>query len=224
MIKKNLKTLIFTGIIILLPLIWGLCTYSSMPEQIPIHFNFVGEVDNYGPKWVVLLISPIVLLIQWVAAIEANIKSKKEEIKDKYISGMSWTCASAATAFGIVMYHCVNGNILTAQRLVPILVGIMFVVMGNLMPKQKKSRWVGLRIKWTLNDHDNWMKTHRFFGRVSILCGFAMTGLSFMKNLPVAYAIMFVLMLCAIFVPVIYSYVLSKKEKEKRSMTHHLTS
>lgn len=211
MIKKNLKTLIMTGLIILLPFICGLLTYNSLPDQIPIHFNLRGDVDGYGSKLFVLLISPIVLLIQWAAVIEANIKSKKEEIKENYIKMMSWTMAAFATALGVVIHYCANGNIVTAQRLCPIIVGVLFVVMGNLMPKQKKNKWAGIRIKWTLSDSDNWMKTHRLFGKISVLCGFVMISLSFVKNIPIAYSIMFILMLCTIFVPTIYSYVLYKK-------------
>lgn len=213
MIKKNWKTLLITGLVILLPMILGLITYPFLPDQIPIHFDFEGNIDGYGSKLIVLLISPIVLLIQWAAAIEAQIRSKKEEIKDKYIPGMSWTLAAASIAIGVVMYHCANNSIVTAQRLAHIIVGILFVVMGNLMPKQKKSRWAGLRVKWTLENPDVWMKTHRFFGKLSVVCGFAMIGLSFVKNVSVTYAIMFILMLCTIFIPTIYSYTLSKKLK-----------
>ena len=213
MIKKNLKTLIITGLIILIPFVWGIMAYHSLPEQIPIHFDFSGNVDNYGPRWIVLIISPILLLIQWAATLEAHFNSKKEEIKNSYIKMMSWTIAACAIAFGAVMYSCAVGNLMTAQRLCPIIVGVLFVAMGNFMPKQKKSRWAGIRVRWTLNDPDNWMKTHRFFGRVSVLCGFAMIGISFIKNLQIVYAVMFVLMLISVFVPLVYSYELSKKTK-----------
>ena len=210
MIKKNLKTLIITGIIILLPLIWGLIAYPTLPDQIPIHFDFADNVDGYGSKIFVLLISPMMLLIQWAAIVEAQIRSKKEEIKDGYIQCLSWTCAACAIACGVVLYNCIKGDLLTAQRLVPIIVGVVFIIMGNVTPKQKRNKWIGIRIKWTFDDPDNWMKTHRLFGKVSVLCGLAMIGLSFVKNISIAYAIMFALMLCAVFVPVAYSYVLNR--------------
>jgi uncharacterized membrane protein len=217
MIKKNWKTLLITGSIILLPLIWGIIAYPALPDQIPIHFDLSGNVDGHGHKLFVLLISPIVLLIQWAATIEANVRGKKEEITDGYIRGMSWTLAASATALGGVVYNCANGNLVTAQRLAPLIVGIMFVVMGNFMPKQKRNRWAGLRLKWTLEDPDNWMKTHRLFGQFSVVGGFAVLALSFMKNIQLAYAIMFVIMLVVLFVPVIYSYALSKKSAKSES-------
>jgi uncharacterized membrane protein len=211
MIKKNWKTLLITGLVILLPLIWGLIAYPSLPDQIPIHFDFAGNVDGYGHKSLTMLIPLIILLIQWAATIEANFSNKKEEIKPNYIKMMSWTLAAASIAMGIVMYNCASGNLMTAQRLAPIIVGILFVAMGNFMPKQKRNRWAGLRLKWTLEDPDNWMKTHRLFGQFSVVGGFAVLALSFMKNIQLAYAIMFVIMLGIIFVPTIYSYRLSKK-------------
>lgn len=214
MIKKNWKTLLITGIIILLPLIWGIIAYPSLPEKIPIHFNLTGEVDGYGHKSFILFISPIVLLIQWAATIEAHFSNKKEEIKPNYIKMISWVCAAMSTAFGAILYICANGSLITAQRLCPIIVGITFVVMGNLMPKQKRNRWAGLRLKWTLEDPDVWMKTHRLFGKISVVGGFAILALSFIKNIPLAYAIMFVLMLGVIFIPVIYAYRLSQNKKQ----------
>jgi uncharacterized membrane protein len=213
MIKKNLKTLLLTGLVILLPLIWGLIAYHSLPDSIPIHFDIQGNVDGYGHKSFILLIPIIILLIQWAATIEANFSNKKEEIKPNYIKMMSWVLAAASIAMGIIMYNCASGNLMTAQRLAPIIVGILFVAMGNFMPKQKRNRWAGLRVKWTLEDPDVWMKTHRFFGKLSFVGGFAILAIGFVKNIPLAYAIMFVIMLCVIFVPVAYSYVLSKNQK-----------
>jgi uncharacterized membrane protein len=211
MIKKNWKTLLITGLVILLPLIWGLIAYPSLPEQIPIHFDLSGNVDGYSHKSIVLLTSPIILLIQWAAIIEAHFADKKEEMKPNYSRMISWILAAVSIAMWIVMYNCASGNLLTAQRLAPLIVGILFVAMGNFMPKQKRNRWAGLRLKWTMEDPDVWMKTHRFFGKLSVIGGFAILALSFMKNIPLAYAIMFVIMLVVIFVPVAYSYVLSKK-------------
>ena len=215
MIKKNLKTLIITGIIILLPLIWGLITYASLPEQIPIHFDIAGNVDNYGPRWSVLLISPIFLLIQWIAALDAQFKGKKEELKETYIRNVSWSMAAASIACGIVMFTCAAGNLMTAQRMMPVFVGLFLVIMGNFMPKQKKSKWAGIRIKWTLENPDNWMKTHRFFGRVSMICGFATMWLVLIPNITITYIIVSVLLLLVVVLPILYSHSLYNKEVKK---------
>ena len=213
MIKKKIWTIVLTNVIVLLPLMWGIVAYASLPNQIPIHFNLLGEVDCYGPKWIVLLISPILLFVQWVAIAIACRVNKVEDAAHGCISWISWACAFLALAIGLVLYNCASGNIAAAFRSIPIIVGLAMVVSGNYMPKQKRNRWIGVRTKWTLSDPDNWMKTNRFFGKLSVLCGLAMIGLSFVKNLQVVYAVMFVLILVPVFVPLVYSYRLSRRTK-----------
>ena len=48
MIKKNLKTLIVTSLITLFPIIAGLVLWSSLPDQMPMHWNISGEVDGFA--------------------------------------------------------------------------------------------------------------------------------------------------------------------------------
>ena len=66
MIKKNLKTMILTSIIILLPIVAGLILWDKLPEEMPIHFNAQGVADDYGSRATVVFIMPLVMLaLQW---------------------------------------------------------------------------------------------------------------------------------------------------------------
>lgn len=40
-------------------IIYTLFQWNQLPEQVPIHFNGAGEVDNFGSKWVLLLLPMI---------------------------------------------------------------------------------------------------------------------------------------------------------------------
>lgn len=219
MFKKNLKTLIITGLISLLPFFVGLIVYPNMPEQIPIHYNIAGEVDNYGHKSFMLIMPFIILAIQWAAVLEAYVRDKKSDIKDHetYIGVMSWMCAMTSLIMGVFMYCAAFKLTLIPQRLIPAIVGAIFVVLSNVMPKYKQNRWFGMRVKWTLNDKDNWMKTHRVAGKVGVICGLLIMMLSLLPNLELAYMLMTVLMLLTIFVPTVYSWNFSKKKKSKET-------
>lgn len=50
---------IFAGITLVL----AFSNYINLPEQIPIHFNFKGEADNYGPKSTLFMLPGIALAI-----------------------------------------------------------------------------------------------------------------------------------------------------------------
>ena len=100
---------------------------------------------------------------------------------------------------------------LTMQRWVPIVMGAMFVVFSNKMPKYQQNRWFGLRIKYTLNNKENWFKTHRLAAKVGVIGGLLLIGLSLIPNTQLGYILMFVVMLCTIFIPVGYSIYLHHK-------------
>ena len=50
MIKKNLPKLIITSLIILIPIVIGLILWDKLPDQVPVHWNMSGEVDDYATK------------------------------------------------------------------------------------------------------------------------------------------------------------------------------
>ena len=45
--KTNKKLLLLTSMVILFPMLWGLMIWSQLPNQIPIHFNFAGQANNF---------------------------------------------------------------------------------------------------------------------------------------------------------------------------------
>ena len=48
--KTNKKLLLLTSMVILFPMLWGLMIWSQLPNQIPIHFNFAGQANNFQSK------------------------------------------------------------------------------------------------------------------------------------------------------------------------------
>ncbi|REB08669.1 DUF1648 domain-containing protein [Sporosarcina sp. BI001-red] len=45
------------GILLFLAIIfYTVFQWNRLPEEVPIHFNAAGEVDNYGSKWALLLV------------------------------------------------------------------------------------------------------------------------------------------------------------------------
>lgn len=49
----------FDGIAILLfvaSIVYTVLSFQALPDQVPAHFNFAGEVDSYGSKWMLILL------------------------------------------------------------------------------------------------------------------------------------------------------------------------
>lgn len=211
MIKKNLKTLIITGLIILLPIVFALINWDTIPDTIPIHFNVSGEVDQYGNKSFLIIAPVIIFLLQWVGVVDAHFKNKKSPLKQPYVKVLSWVCASVSFAMSIMMYNAAIGKLMTVHRTLPIVIGLLFVIMGNLMPKFQKNKFVGLRVKWTLADSGIWFKTHRLMSRVAVVSGFAIMILGAFENAAITFPIMFGLIIVTVLIPTVYSYILYKR-------------
>ena len=110
-----------------------------------------------------------------------------------------------------MMYNAAIGKLMTVHRTLPIIIGLLFVIMGNLMPKFQKNKFVGLRVKWTLADSDIWFKTHRLCSRVAVVTGFATMILGACENAAITFPIMCGLVIITVLIPTVYSYILYKR-------------
>lgn len=88
-----------------------------------------------------------------------------------------------------------------------IFVGIVLIVVGNYIPKTRQNYTVGIRTPWTLNNEENWNKTHRFGGKILVISGI-MTILSVF--IPYLYIFAFILFPLII----VYSYWIYRNSKK----------
>lgn len=49
--------------------------------------------------------------------------------------------------------------------------GLLFMVIGNYLPKVKQNNTIGIRVVWSLMDEENWNATHRFSGKLWMASG-----------------------------------------------------
>ena len=83
--------------------------------------------------------------------------------------------------------------------------GLLFILLGNYMPKFRQNSFMGIRVKWTLENEANWNATHRFGGKVWVAGGFACLAGAL---LPVqAMGVVFpAVLLVIVALPIAYSY------------------
>ena len=117
-----------------------------------------------------------------------------------------------------VIYATAFGMELDVIRLMPLLLGLMFVFIGNYMPKCKQNFTLGIKIKWTLENEENWNATHRFAGKAWVLGGLLLLLCTFLPTKLLVYVSFFVL-IPIVFIPIIYSYIYYRKQL--REGTYH---
>lgn len=208
MIKKNLKTMILTSVIILAPIVAGLILWDKLPAQMATHFDANGVADDWSPKEFAVFGLPLLLLVvHWFCMAFTSVDPKKQNFSDKVITLMMWLCPVISIAGNGATYLYALDNTVNTVPMAILLLGCIFLVIGNYMPKMKQSYTIGIKIPWALNSEENWNRTHRLGGYTFMLAGVITIIAGFTQQLwlvPVA-------LIAASFIPVIYSFMLYKK-------------
>ncbi len=208
MLKKNLKTLIITSIITLLPMIIGIVLWNRLPEEIATHFGMNGEPNDWSSKAVTVFGMPLFLLfIQLLCAAATGYDPKNKHISDKMFKLILWIMPVVSIFTNAGIYAYALGYSVDIAMSSIILCGILFIVVGNYMPKMKQSYTLGIKLPWTLESEENWNKTHRLGGWVFMIGGIVTIILSFTSM----YWMFFIIMIVIIIIPTIYSFCLHKK-------------
>lgn len=200
--------MIFTSVIILAPIVAGLILWDKLPEQMATHFDANGVADDWSPKEFAVFGLPLLLLVvHWFCMAFTSVDPKKENFSDKIITLMMWLCPVISIVGNGATYLYALDNTVNTVPMALLLVGSIFLVIGNYMPKMKQSYTIGIKIPWALNSEENWNRTHRLGGYTFMAAGIITIIAGFTQQLwlvPVA-------LITATFIPVIYSFVLYKK-------------
>ena len=92
-----------------------------------------------------------------------------------------------------------------------LLVGILFLVIGNYLPQCKPNYFIGIRTPWTLSNEEVWRKTHRFSRKVFIVLGIIMCG-SILAPVTWRTYIILTVVFGGVVVAMLYSYLAYQKE------------
>ena len=208
MIKKHLKILIITSIVILLPIAAGLILWNQLPEQIPTHWNVAGEVDGWSSKSFAIFGLPCILLAaQWLCMLGTLSDPKRENHPDKILHLVLWIIPVISVLLFTLTYAVALGKEARVELILPVFIGLVFAIIGNYMPKCKQNYTIGIKIPWTLNSEENWNKTHRFAGRLWVICGLVIMLTGFFGGFWIFLGITLLMVLA----PFIYSYLLHRK-------------
>ncbi|NRD77746.1 SdpI family protein [Bacillus sp. BRMEA1] len=208
--KKN-KLFYITLVISFIPLLINIIAYPHMPNRVPVHWGINGEVNQYGSKVEQVSMSalPLVLFIflNYLPAIDPKRESYKKH-------GFAF---SVINLMIIIVISCINlagllsafGYPISFQKVLAVLFGLMFLVLGNYMSQIRHNYFFGIRTPWTLASEYVWKKTHRFGGYMYILVGLVAFVSIFIG--PAGLTMFFVALLIGTAATILYSYLVFKK-------------
>ena len=208
MFKENKKTLFITCAVILLPIVAGLLLWDRLPDRIPTHWGMGGEVDGWSSKGFAVFAMPALMLgIQLLCFFVTASDPKRGNIRRKYLSMVLWIIPVLSVMTSCISYAVALGAQIRVEQVIPGFIGLMFVIIGNYMPKFQQSYTMGIRLPWTLSSEENWNRTHRFGGKIWALGGIGVLFCTLMGWGIASIAILAVVVI----VPTVYSYVLYRK-------------
>lgn len=214
MVKRNKKQLILTSVLTLLPILIGVVLWNRLPEEFPIHWNFQGEVDDWcGKTFAVFGIPVILLAIHWACILATAMDPKRKSGNEKVIQLVLWLIPIISLGMNCLVYTVALGREVNVNLILPVLVGIVFVVIGNYMPKCQQSYTIGIKLPWTLDDPENWNKTHRLAGPFWMVCGILMI---LGALTPYTHIVLLALAPVMVLVPTVYSYMLYRKKENNK--------
>lgn len=210
MIKKNLKSIVLSGIVLLLPVLAGVILWKRLPDEIAVHFNSHGQADNWCSKPTAVFLLPLALAVMhFFFILMTALDPKNKNIEGKPFGIVLWICPLISVLTSGVMYAYSLDIRFKIGTVFMLFFGLMFIAIGNYLPKCRQNYTLGIRLPWTLSDEDNWNSTHRLAGKIWVAGGAAIILLSFTGTFRLFAAVLAVMVI----IPAVYSYTYYQKHK-----------
>lgn len=206
--KNYKKTLILTGIVILMPIVVGLLLWNQLPERMATHFASDGTPNGWSHRGFVVFGLPLFLLAIQVLCMGVTLADpKKNNINERLMGMILWFTPIISVLSELYIYGYALGFQKNVTAYVSGLMGVLFIIIGNYLPKCRQNYTMGIKLPWTLEDEDNWNHTHRMAGYLWIICGFVVIVNVFLNWEWLMFAVIAVMVI----IPTVYSYLYYRK-------------
>lgn len=189
--------------------------YPHLPPRVATHWNFRGEPDGYSGRFVAAFVMPLAIL--GVAAL-THVLPKIDPKRANYPKFLDtyWLLINGILIFLGVAYLAVLGNAIGApvpmQRVMPVALGFLFIVIGNYLGRVQPNWFLGIRTPWTLSSDTVWRKTHRLGAWVFVIAGVLFMASALVPDARGAVPLA-VIIVGLVMIPVVYSLYLWMRER-----------
>jgi len=219
--KIVLRRLIW--LIMLLPAVYLAIVWTGIPQTVPMHFDLKGNVDQYGTKTDLLIMTAVLTGLNMLAYLAIlniyKIDPKKYAAQNKdRLQKIGFSVALYLAAVSAMLIYVISTNhVDIVMKFVFIAMGLLFALIGNNMYNLKPNYFAGMRLPWTLENEDNWRATHHVAGRLWFFGGFVIALLAFVLDEQWSVYSTFIALSFLVLIPVIYSYRYYKRSQQKNS-------
>jgi len=208
-------------LIMLIPAVYLAIIWNHIPETVPMHFDLKGNVDRYGSRddFKVLIIA-LIIINAGVYLLVSNIyridpKRNAAQNKDRMQRIAFYVCAYLSAIWVMIIYATVHGDSSMIMKFVFVAMGLLFALLGSNMYNIQPNYFAGIRLPWTLENEDNWRKTHQFAGRLWFFGGLIIALAALLLRNGQAIYISAAALAVLIIIPIVFSYNLYRKQTKK---------
>ena len=216
---KNKKYWLVTSAITLVPILLGLLLWNKLPDRLPTHFGVDGAADGWSGKGFAVFGLPLMMLgFHLVICFATRLDKHNRGHNEKVMNLVGLIFPTMSIVNSVVIYAWAMELELSLSSLLFPLLGLLFILIGNWLPKIKQNPTLGIKIRWTLYNEENWNKTHRFAGFVWVIAGVVFCLMGFVPENTLVFLLpLQVILLCGL--PVAYSWNLARKQKREGTYT-----
>ncbi len=203
-IKKELPLIL----VALMPFLYLAYIWQELPAKVPMHWNIDGEVDRYGDKIELIIIPfllPVMIYLIFLIIPKIDPKNKLDQMGSKYQS-LKTLLTIFMSVLALFIIFSAKSQSLNNLNYTYLLIGILYLILGNYFKTIKANYFIGIRTPWTLENETVWSDTHKMAGVLWFVAGIIVILLSLIlekrTNFFVFIAITFVITI----IPVSYSY------------------
>lgn len=199
--------------IVLIPFIYLAYIWESLPETVPVHWNFKGEIDRWGKKSTLIFINfllPVLTYLIFSVVPLIDPKKKLQNMGNKFYN-LKFLMVLFMSGLAIFILYSIKSQSITNPSLILLAIGLLYMLLGNYMKTLKANYFIGIRTPWTLENETVWKKTHLLAGKWWFFGGLLIVVSSLILDKDVNGIIFISTTILITLIPLVYSYLEYKK-------------
>lgn len=174
-------------LIALLPLLATIALLPRMADMVPAHYGFDGMVDRYDSKYTMLIFPLIIIVVVAMRDLSPRMLGRDDAQRANLavVDMLLVPVVIVLVALHLLMLWLaatlvqnIYASPMPVAQLILAGICVLFVVIGNVLPKTKPNWYIGIRVPWTVNHPTVWYKTHRLGGVVMTVWGIIALGVT----------------------------------------------
>lgn len=209
-LKKELPLIV----IVALPFIYLAYIWKQLPEKVPMHWNIQGEIDRYGDKIelaVIPILLPLLTYIIFLVVPKIDPKNKLNKMGNK-LHSIKLLLTTFMSILALFIIYSAKNQTISNPNYVVLLIGVLYIILGNYFKTIKANYFIGIRTPWTLENETVWKETHKMGGKLWFIGGIIVVITSFTLKMQLNFTIFLIVTGTISVVPILYSYILFKKK------------